>query len=551
MSTRRSWQKERIPSAEASGTERATGAQGNRAAQDNREPQGARNADPSHSAAQGNRGTRDTKVPPHSRPSVKKTQSAQREKPSARHGSAPLTARKCAMEVLLKCDGGQYSNLALDTALERSGLSPADRALTARLVYGVLERRLTLDCILSDLCRREPEPEAREALRLGLYQLLYLDRIPDHAAVDESVRLVPRRASGFVNATLRQFLRNGKRVPLPDESGEPLRFLSVSRSVPEPLVARLLDVYPYERVKSLLGAFLSPAPLTLRVNTLRTDRASLLDRLRRAGIDAVPCRYAETGITLPAGAGGALTSLPGFDEGLFFVQDEASQLCTAVLGARPGDTVADVCACPGSKSFGAVLDMKNEGRVFSSDLHESKLSLVRDGAERLGITCLEASAHDARKPNESLVGKCDRVLADVPCSGYGVLWKKPEIRYKHPDDTAGLPDVQLAIALAAAELVRPGGVLVYSTCTLLPEENGKNVARFLAVRPDFSAEGFVLGGTETGAPGMPDEVGTHAENDPSGNGERLNVPSGMLTLAPDTHGTDGFFIAKLRKSASS
>lgn len=186
------------------------------------------------------------------------TQKANGAKPSARKSSAPLTARKCAMEVLLKCDAGQYSNLALDTALERSGLSPADRALTARLVYGVLERRLTLDCILSDLCRREPEPETREALRLGLYQLLYLDRIPDHAAVDESVRLVPRSASGFVNATLRQFLRNGKRVPLPDELKEPLRFLSVSRSVPEPLVARLLDVYPYERVKSLLGAFLSP-----------------------------------------------------------------------------------------------------------------------------------------------------------------------------------------------------------------------------------------------------------------------------------------------------
>lgn len=513
------------------------------------------------------------------------------------------------MEVLLRCErSGQYSNIALDAALERSGLSAEDRALTARLVYGVTERRITLDRILSSLSDREDmEPEVRTALRLGLYQLVYLDRIPDHAAVDESVRLVSRRASGFVNAVLRQFLRTGKHIPLPPEpdaadlAGQadpgtdpaaiptvsvsatapaasyrnpeqvhfpPLsdaarkkatEYLSVLCSVPAPLVSKFLDFYPYERVKSLLLAFGETAPLTLRVNTEKTTRDDLIALLEKAGVPAQPARYAPTGVTLPAGAGMSLRDLPGFADGFFFVQDEASQICTAAVGARPGDTVADVCACPGSKSFGMALDMKNTGRVFSSDLHESKLSLIRNGAKRLSIKVISASAHDARTPDPSLLGKCDRVLCDVPCSGYGVIGKKPELRYKDPAETAALPDIQLGIALASADLVKPGGVLVYSTCTLFPEENEKNVARFLAARPDFAPEGFSVGaqtaeidpGTDHGAKtGTASEAGTDGSavvrkmNRPV---TRLDVPSGMVTLAPDTHGTDGFFVAKLRR----
>ena len=543
----------------------------------------------------------------------------------------PVTARSCAMEVLLRCErSGQYSNIALDAALERSGLSAEDRALTARLVYGVTERRITLDRILSSLSDREDmEPEVRTALRLGLYQLAYLDRIPDHAAVDESVRLVSRRASGFVNAVLRQFLRTGKIIPLPPEpdaadlAGQagpgtdpaaipavsvsatapaasarnpeqvhfpPLsdtarktatEYLSVLCSVPAPLVSKFLDFYPYDRVKSLLLAFGETAPLTLRVNTEKITRDDLIALLEKAGVSAQPARYAPTGVTLPAGAGMSLRDLPGFADGLFFVQDEASQICTAAVGARPGDTVADVCACPGSKSFGMALDMKNTGRVFSSDLHESKLSLIRDGAKRLSIKIISASAHDARTPDPSLLGKCDRVLCDVPCSGYGVIGKKPELRYKDPAETAALPDIQLGIALASADLVKPGGVLVYSTCTLFPEENEGNVARFLAVRPDFAPEGFSVGaqtaetdpGTDHGAktgtasegyfvgaqpvkPGSsePNPSGAKIPGNISGIGPktelpaaRLDVPSGMVTLAPDTHGTDGFFVAKLRR----
>ena len=265
----------------------------------------------------------------------------------------PVTARSCAMEVLLRCErSGQYSNIALDAALERSGLSAEDRALTARLVYGVTERRITLDRILSSLSDREDmEPEVRTALRLGLYQLAYLDRIPDHAAVDESVRLVSRRASGFVNAVLRQFLRTGKLIPLPPEpdaadlAGQagpgtapaaipavsvsatapaasarnpeqvhvpPLsdtarkkatEYLSVLCSVPAPLVSKFLGFCPYDRVKSLLLAFGETAPLTLRVNTEKTTRDDLIALLEKAGVPAQPARYAPTGVTLPAGAG--------------------------------------------------------------------------------------------------------------------------------------------------------------------------------------------------------------------------------------------------------
>lgn len=433
------------------------------------------------------------------------------------------TARDVAMGILKRCEQkGQYSNIALDQALARSGLSGADRALTARLVYGVTERKLTLDHIISSLCdRTDIEPDVRMAIRLGLYQLLYLDRIPDHAAVDQSVRLVPRRASGFVNALLRQFLRNGKAFPLPDAAADPVGFLSVAYSIPAPLVSFFLDIYPFERVKSLFAAINEPPPLTLRVNTEKITRDGFIRLLADAGIHAAPCRYAATGVVLPAGAEGELTSLPGFAEGYFFVQDEASQICTAALGARPGETVADVCACPGSKSFGAAIDMQNEGRIFSSDLHENKLSLIRSGAERLGISCISTAPCDARHPDVNLTARCDRVLADVPCSGFGVIAKKPEIRFKDPSVSVGLPDIQLDIALASADLVKPGGVLVYSTCTLCPEENERNVARFLAIREDFTPEGFCVGS--------------------------LAVPDGQITLAPDTHGTDGFFVAKLRR----
>jgi 16S rRNA (cytosine967-C5)-methyltransferase len=213
--------------------------------------------------------------------------------------------------------------------------------------------------------------------------------------------------------------------------------------------------------------------------------------------------------------------MAGYGEGAFFVQDEASQICVRVLDARAGDTVIDVCSAPGSKSFGAAINMKNTGRVLSFDLHENKLSLIKSGAERLGIDIIETAQADARVFIPELEGKADRVLCDVPCSGFGVLAKKGELRAKDPAESARLPEIQLAILENASRYVKAGGVLVYSTCTILPEENRENIDRFLAKHSEFSLCPFEL--------------------------DNISSKDGTLSLMPDTHGCDGFFVAKLSK----
>ena len=427
--------------------------------------------------------------------------------------AAPAGARELAGAVLLRCErAGQYSNLALDAALRRAGLPEHDRALATALVYGVLERRLTLDDWIDRLSSRPPERislPVRTQLRLGLYQLAYLDRVPDHAAVSEAVRLAGRQAGGFVNALLREFIRRGRRLPPPDRAANPVRFLSVTYSVCPPLCRRLLEAFGEARTEALLAASFSHPGLTLRVNTLRASREELAARLEAAGLRALPTPRSRSGLYLPGGASPA--ALPGFAQGLFFVQDEASQLCVEALDARPGMRVLDSCACPGSKSFGAAIDMRDDGELVCCDLHASKLPLLVSGAARLGLHILRPMRRDAREPCPEWTGRFDRVLCDVPCSGYGVMAKKPELRYKDPAASAALPDIQLAILRRSAEFLSPGGRLVYSTCTVLPDENRGNIDRFLAAAP----------------------------------GWRL---AGEIPLYPDTDRTDGFYIAVLERA---
>ena len=428
------------------------------------------------------------------------------------------SARAIATELLLRAEAaGQYADRALDAALSREqGLEARDRGLVTTLFYGVIERRITLDFIIDSYARVAPsaiERQVRMALRVALYQLLFLDRVPDHAAVTAAVDAVNRRSKGFVNAILRSFCRGGKQIAYPDASSEPIRYLSVRYSVPEKTAARFVDVFGRARAEAVLTAFHRHPPVCVRANTLRLTREELISRVW----GAKPAENAPYGVVLPDNA--ALHAL--LAEGLCFVQDEASQIAVAALDARPGMRVIDLCAAPGSKSFGAAMDMADQGEVRSFDLHENKLSLIRRGAAALGISCLTAAAADARNADRELLGQFDRVICDVPCSGFGVLAKKPDIRYKSIDEAAGLVPVQAAILNAAAPLVREGGVLLYSTCTLLPEENEWQVEAFLEAHPEFTLAPFTVG-----------EI--HSE--------------GMLTLTPDRHGTDGFFIAKLKRT---
>ena len=422
------------------------------------------------------------------------------------------TVRGAVLELLLRAEtSGQYSNIALDTALSRGAVTGADRGLFTALFYSVTEHRITLDHIIDTFSGIPPssiEKRVRMILRLGLAQLLYFDRIPDHAAVGESVALAPARSRGFVNAILRGFCRKNKQIPLPDRIVDPVAYLSLAYSVPTHLAQSFCRIFGVEGAEREFQALSNVPATTVRVNTARLTREEFIARF---GGD--PTAYAPYGVRLCDGD----TLREALAAGLCFVQDEASQICVAALDAK-GHRVLDLCAAPGSKSFGAALSGATEVRSY--DLHENKLSLIRRGAEMLGIENLIAAAGDARRAAPESVGEFSRVICDVPCSGYGVLAKKPDIRYKAAEAALGLPPIQRDILRAAANCVAPGGVLVYSTCTLLPAENEEQVAAFLADRPDFLLVPFAVGKLAS---------------------------EGMLTLTPARHGTDGFFIAKLQK----
>ena len=427
--------------------------------------------------------------------------------------------RRFAMDSLVAIEeAGKYANLEIDAVLRRHTLSSADSALYTRLVYGVTEKRITLDFVTDTYAREtkaaEMDPYIRTALRLGIYQLAFCDRIPAHAAVSETVDLVPRAKKGFVNAILRNFLRDNGVIRYPDPAADPIYAASIRYSLPCDLIRLFADSYGMETAEKI-AAYTENAPaVSLRCNTLRLTEAELADRV-----------------------GGKVLSLPGMVEvpviddvvrtclanGECFVEDPASRLCTCVVGARPGERIADTCACPGGKSFSMALDMADDGTLCAFDLHENKLSLVTRTAAKLGLSCIRTEKRDAREPARALIGNVDRVLCDAPCSGLGVLAKKPDIRYKSIAGLEHLPTVQRAVLDGASRYVKPGGVLVYSTCTLHKAENEDVVAGFLESHGNFALEPFTVG--------------------------EYRSDTGMLTLFPHIHHTDGFFIARLRRDA--
>lgn len=431
------------------------------------------------------------------------------------------TAREAAFGSLTRTERDKsYSNIEIDSAIKRFGLIGAEKGLYTNIVYGVIERRLTLDYFISLISDRpisRLDPEVLTILRMGLYQLIWLDRVPESAAVNESVKLAKEfkpSAASFVNAALRNFQRRyGKELPYPDKSDR-LRYLSVRYSCGEDIV-RILE--SYGDAEPMLEAFSGPSPVTLRVNTLKTSRVELLELLERDGIEAAATITAPDGIKLK--------NLPErvralVNDGMCFIQDEASQLAVEALDPKPGETVLDVCACPGGKSFSAAIKMGDRGVVKAFDLHKNKLSLVKSGAERLGIHIIEVGERNGAERFSELDGVADAIICDAPCSGLGVIAKKPEIRYKTLTEISGLPRVQHAILSNSANYLKRGGRICYSTCTLNPEENQGVVKRFLAENPEFEPVEFELGA--------------------------LKSDGGMLTLFPQG-ATDGFFISLMSR----
>ncbi len=421
---------------------------------------------------------------------------------------------------------GSYSNIVLDTLLQETAFDARDKALLSRLVYGVIERQLTLDFVIEKLAARaigRIHPTVLEILRVALYQLLYMDKIPPNAAVNEAVRLTRSmgqpHAAGFVNALLRSALRQRETLfaDLPTgDAGDAVRF-----GVPEHWIAYWRETYGKETSDALLTALSTSAPQYLRVNTLKTDTESFLSALDAAGIAH------ETVSGLPdcvrISAGFDRKGLAKAGENWYYYQDAASQYCCRALGARPGETIADVCAAPGGKSFTVAQMMQNRGHLLSCDLYSQKCETIARRAKTLGITCIETRVRDAVQPiPQSLEKRFDRVLCDAPCSGLGVIRHKPEIRYRTRESVEALPALQLDILCRTADMVKPGGVLQYSTCTLRREENEAVAAAFLEKRPDFAPRVLPL-----------DDCFAKAGLS----------PSHCLTLFPHVHDTDGFFIA--------
>ena len=428
-----------------------------------------------------------------------------------------MDARKTALSVLRDADReGKYISLSLDAALDAlPGADPRDKNLLASLVFGVTEKRVTLDWYIENLTEKRAEElplRLRYLLRLGLYQLAFLDRIPPHAAVSETVRLGKSQGErAFLNGVLRAYLRKKDEIPLPDDE---IGRLSVLYSFPRHIVTTLCENLG-DTAKGALAAMSKEPPTTIAVNTLRRTRESALAALCAAGVNARKTKISPRGIRIFESISYAkLCEILG--DGDFFVQDEASQMAVLALAPRPGETGVDCCACPGSKSFFAALCMENRGKIFDFDLHESKLPLITSSAKRLGITCITASAHDGRSPESALVGGCDFVICDVPCSGLGVLAKKPEIRFHAdtlPRDAAALGG---EILEAASAYLKVGGRLLFSTCTLTQIENEDNFFAFLDRHGDFAPTDFTLGD--------------------------LLSKRGALTLLPNGE-RDGFFIA--------
>lgn len=435
------------------------------------------------------------------------------------------SARETAVLTLAACEKqGAWSDGHLKHAIRKNGLDRRDGALCARLCYGVLQNRLLLDWRLGRVCSmRLDKLEVRVLcdLRVAAYQLLFLDKIPSSAAVNEAVELAKKhsrnpRAAGLVNGVLRALLRE----EVPEIAGrDELETLSIRYSHPRWLVEEFADLLGLEGAEALLEADNRQPPTAAQVNTLKTTAEKLANDLGEAGVEARPHPWLENCLFLTGT--GDLEQLEAFRRGEFYVQDPASRLAVLAADPRPGMRVLDCCAAPGGKSFAAAMLMKNRGELVSCDIHAHKIKLLEAGRERLGLSIITPALQNAAQAREDWREGFDVVLTDVPCSGLGIIRKKPDIRYKDPEPLKGLPRVQRSILDNCAQYVRPGGVLMYSTCTLRKGENDELVDGFLADHRDFAQESFSL-------PCL---------------GER----PGRVTFWPHIHGTDGFFAAKLRR----
>ena len=443
-----------------------------------------------------------------------------------------LSARAVALQALSACERqNAWSDGYLKNAIRTAGLDARDAALATRICYGVLQNRMLCDFWISQFSSvpvKKMEEKIVQCIRMGMYQMAFLDKVPHSAAVNESVNLAKaysknQKAAGLVNGVLRSFSRAASALPMPQ--GEELERLSVQYSHPLWLVEELNRALGGVGLEQLLQAHNSEPQIQGQVNPLRAETDRVREELEEQGVSVTPHPWLP-GCLLLSGTGD-LEQLPAFREGRITIQDAAAKLCALAADAKPGMRVLDACAAPGGKTFALAMEMKNRGEIMACDIHPHKLKLIEDGAARLGIDVVRTQVADGRVTAPGWENKFDVVLADVPCSGLGVIRKKPDIRYKAPEPLAGLPAVQASILEHVSRYVKPGGTLVYATCTVLSRENEDVVRSFLQGHPEFRPEEL----------SFPSAFGIRSRD-------------GMITLWPHLHGTDGFFIARMKRNPS-
>jgi len=443
-------------------------------------------------------------------------------------------AREIALGILIDIsENNNYIHSVLSRTLKQfQNLEKQDRALITRICEGTIERLITLDFILnqySSIKVNKMKPFIRNLLRMSVYQIKYMDQIPDSAACNEAVKLAKKRGfknlSGFINGVLRNVIRNPEKVVFPDEQKEPIRFLSVVYSVPEWLITDWLIQYEYTVVKQMLEASFQDQKTTIRCNLNQVSPAELKLMLEQAKVTVEPGTYLPYAFKISDY--NYLTQLESFQKGYFQIQDESSMLVGAVAGVKAGDYVIDVCAAPGGKSLHIAENLKSTGQVSARDVSEFKIELISDNIKRIGCKNITVKVQDALILDEESMEQADIVIADLPCSGLGVIGKKPDIKYNMTKEKINdLVKLQRAILEVVQQYVKKDGVLLYSTCTVNIEENIENIRWFIN---NFN---YKLENIEDY---LPKALWSETTKE------------GYLQLIPGIHDADGFFIARLRK----
>lgn len=437
-----------------------------------------------------------------------------------------------ALDILVRVEKEQaYSNLLLHSAIEKSDLSTTEKSLLTEIVYGTITWKLRLDYVLAQYCKNLNKLDlwVLVLLRLSLYQLLFLDRIPPYAIVNEAVNIAKKRGHkgivGFVNGVLRGYLRDPKKAEIPKDF-DPIKRISIEYSHPEWLVKRWIEIYGEDTTEKICNANNQPEKVSIRINRLKSTPDLVQTRLIEEGVDVeLPAIYP---FALQIVNKGNPTSLNSYQEGLFSIQDESSMIVAHLLDPKPGMNVLDACAAPGGKTTHIAELMDNQGRIIANDLHEHKERFIQEQANRLGITIIQTMSGDALDLLQHDIGTFDRILLDAPCTGFGVIRKKQDIKWnKQLGDIKTISYLQYQLLSNVSKLLVPGGKLIYSTCTIEPEENEKLVQRFIQENPQFQLD-------ETIVMDLPSERLKKCIKTP-----------GMLQILPHDFGTDGFFIARI------